>query len=183
MQTPLQISFRDVDRSDAVEANIRERAEKLEQFYPNITGCTVIAEKSHAHHHKGNLYHIRIDLMVPGAKIVVGRDPGANHAHEDIYVAVRDAFNAARRQLEDRARRLRGNVKSHVTPPMGEVIKLFADDEYGFIKTTDGDEVYFHRNSVDGNGFDHMEIGQKVRLTITQGDKGPQASAVHLAGR
>jgi len=113
MQVPLQITWRDVDKSDALENDIRAKADKLNEFFDPITSCRVVIESSHRHHHKGNLYRLRIDITVPDREIVVTRDPADNHAHEDIYVAVRDAFDAARRQLQDYARKRRGNVKHH----------------------------------------------------------------------
>lgn len=122
MQSPLEISFRNMDRSDAVEARVRENAEKLEQVFDRITSCRVVVEATHRHHHKGNLYHVSIDIGVPGTMVVVDRDPGKNHAHEDVYVAVRDAFKAARRRLEDHAERRAGKVKTHEAPPTEDVV-------------------------------------------------------------
>ncbi len=116
MQLPIQITFRKMDTSPSVEAHIRERAEALEKFYDRITGCRVVVEQSARRQRKGKLYHIRIDLTVPGREIVVKRDPPEDHAHEDILVAVRDVFDAARRQLEDHARKVRGDVKGHAVP-------------------------------------------------------------------
>jgi ribosome-associated translation inhibitor RaiA len=112
MQIPLQITFRHMKPSEAVADAIRDRAEKLEHFYDRITGCHVIVESPNRPHHQGNLFHVRIDLTVPGAEIVVGRDPPEHHAHEDVYVAVRDAFDAARRQIEDFIRQSRPREKS-----------------------------------------------------------------------
>ncbi len=112
MQLPLQITFRKMDTSPSVEAHIRERAEALERHFERITACRVVVEQSTRRQRKGKLYHVRIDLTVPGREIVVKRDPSENHAHEDILVAVRDAFDAALRQLEDHARRARGDVKT-----------------------------------------------------------------------
>ena len=117
MQIPLQITFRNLDRSEAVEAKVRERVAELEHFYDRITGCHVTIEEPTRRQHKGNLYHVRVDLSVPGREIVVKRDPPEHHAHEDIYVAVRDCFDAVRRQLEDHVRRARGDVKTHEPKP------------------------------------------------------------------
>ena len=113
MQIPLQIIFRDIEPSDAVTANIEEKAMKIEHFAENITSCRVTVEAPHKHHHKGGLFAITIDITLPGEEIVVNRSPDQDHAHEDVYVAIRDAFNAARRQLEDYARKRRGQVKQH----------------------------------------------------------------------
>jgi ribosomal subunit interface protein len=113
MQIPLQIIFHNMEPSDAVEANIKEKAAKLERFSEKITSCRVTVEAPHKHHHKGNIYHIAVDVTVPDAEIVVSRSPQDNHAHEDIYVAIRDAFNSARRQLEDYELKRRGKIKHH----------------------------------------------------------------------
>jgi ribosomal subunit interface protein len=104
MDLPLQITWRDIPPSEAVEADIREKAQKLEQFYDHIVSCHVVVEAPHAHHHKGKLYRLHIEIKVPGHAINVSRVPEQNHAHEDLYVTVRDAFDAARRQLQDYAR-------------------------------------------------------------------------------
>jgi ribosomal subunit interface protein len=108
MQKAIQITFKDIPPSDAVEQHIREKAAKLETFYPNIIGCHVTVELPHKHHHQGKLHNVRIDIKVPGSEIVVNRDK-----HEDIYVALRDAFDAAKRQVEEYGRRQRGDVKHH----------------------------------------------------------------------
>jgi len=99
MQEPLQITFRNMEASPAVETKIREATAKLEEVEAHMVGCHVLVEARHRHHHKGGLYHVRIDLTVPGHKIAISRDPELDHAHEDVQVAIRDAFDAARRRL------------------------------------------------------------------------------------
>jgi ribosomal subunit interface protein len=185
MQTPLQITFRNLDTSPSVEAKIRERVGELERFFNGITSCRVMIEAPSRHHREGGLYHIRVDLKVPGREIVVKRDPSEHHAHEDIYVAVRDCFDAVRRQLEDHARRQRGDIKVHEVPAHGRIANLIAEKGYGFIDVGDGTEVYFHRNAVGGEGFDKLAIGDEVRFAIQlgEGEKGPQASAVVPIGK
>lgn len=185
MQTPLEISFRNMDRSESVEARVREKADKLEQFFGRITSCRVMVEATHRRHAKGNLYHVQIEVGVPGNQIVINRNPKDKHSHEDVYVAVRDAFNAARRRLEDHSRRRAGKVKTHEVPPHGKVIRLFSYEGYGFIETSDGQEVYFHRNSLVDGDFDALEAGQDVRLVLAEAEseKGPQASTVKLVGK
>jgi len=109
MQIPLQITIRDVEHSEALEAHIRDKVKKLEEFFEHIMSCRVVVEMPHKHHHQGKQFNVRIDIGVPGSEIVV------NHDHnEDIYVALRDAFDAAKRRLEDYARKIRGNVKAHM---------------------------------------------------------------------
>jgi cold shock CspA family protein/ribosome-associated translation inhibitor RaiA len=183
MQLPLQITFRDLPQSDALETAIREKAVKLEQFYDRIISCRVVIEAPHQHRHKGKLYHVRIDLTVPGGELVVNRAPGKRQAHEDAYVVIRDAFDAARRQLEGYARRQRGDVKTHEAPPHGRITELAAERGFGRIATTDGREIYFHRNSVVDAAFDQLEVGHEVRFTEESGDQGPQASTVQRVGK
>ena len=179
MDLPLQITFRDVSPSPAIEARIRDQAAELEQVYDHIVSCRVVVESPHRHQHQGRLFGILIDLAVPGRELVIGRDPSQNHAHEDVYVAIRDAFDAARRQLEDHARRQRGEVKHHEGPSEGRVARIFAEPGYGFIETPDGREIYFHRNSIVDGDFDRLEVGTAVRFAEEAGEKGPQASTVH----
>lgn len=182
MQIPLQISFHGMDPSPPVEARIKEKVAKLERFHNRIVGCKVVVEAPHRHHHKGKLYTVRIDLSVPGKDIFIGRTGPSNHAHEDVYVAIRDAFNAAGRLLEDHSRRMRGDVKTHAAPDHGKVVRLFPD--YGFAVTPDGQEIYFHKNSVVGD-FDKLEVGSEVRIVIAEneGVEGAQASTVTPIGK
>jgi ribosomal subunit interface protein len=185
MQSPLQITFRDIDQSDAIEARIRERVAKLEDFCHRITSCRVVVEAPHQHRHKGMLYNVRIDLILPGGEIVVNREAHANHAHEDVYVAIRDAFDSAQRQLKNFVRRRRGETKAHEAPDHGRVSRLFPEEGYGFIRTPDGREVYFHQNSVLNDGFAKLEVGSEVRYAVAEGEgeDGPQASTVRLIGK
>ena len=181
MQLPLQVVFRNMEPSAAVETKIHERAEQLERIYSPIMSCRVAVEAHHKHHHQGNLYHVRVDLKVPNSEIVASRDPGEHHAHEDVFVAVRDAFDAVRRRLEDYARHRRGDVKVHEAPPHGRIIDLYP--EHGRIETADGRIVYFHRNSVIDADFDKLAIGAEVRFVEEAGERGPQASTVYVIGK
>ncbi|HLE21410.1 MAG TPA: HPF/RaiA family ribosome-associated protein [Vicinamibacteria bacterium] len=183
MELPLEITFRGLDRSDAIEASIRRRAAQLDRFFGRIMGCRVVVESPHQHHRKGRIYHVRVDLTVPGEELVVRRDPSQHAAHEDVYLAIHDAFREARRQVQDYARRQRGQVKGRVGPPHGRVVELFKEEGYGFLETKDGWDLYFHRNSVLNDAFDRLEIGTEVRFAEEAGEKGPQASTVEIVGR
>lgn len=183
MQVPLQITFRHMERSSALEAKIRERCHKLEQFAEHVTSCRVTIEAPHKHHHKGVLYQVKIDITLPGGELVASRHPDKHHAHEDVYVAVRDAFDAARRQLEDYVRRRRADIKVHASIPHGEIAALFPQDDYGMIAAADGREIYFHRNSLLNANFDELQAGTSVRFVEEMGDKGPQASSVRVEGK
>lgn len=121
MKTPLVIHFEGLDPSEFIEARVREEAEKLEQFFDKIISCRVVIEKPHKHHNKGNLYGVKIFMSLPGNNMVsVDQNPGRNETHEDVYVAIRDSFNAARRQMQDTVRKMQGKVKAHKTRPKGE---------------------------------------------------------------
>lgn len=178
MQIPLQITFRGIPHSDAVETRIREKVAKLERFHSHIISCRVAVESEHQHHHQGNQYHIRIDITTPRKELVISREHHDRQAYEDIYVAIRDAFRAAKRQLEDYARVQRGEVKTHNLQTIGTVARLLPEKNHGFIETPNGREIYFHRNSVVG-GFDQLEVGSTVRFVEEESDLGPQASIVY----
>lgn len=183
MKLPLQVTFRHMEASDALEANIREKVSELESLYDQIMSCSVVVEQQHMHKVQGNLFHVRIDLRVPGKELVTSRHPDQHHAHEDPYVAVRDAFKSMGRQLEDFARRRRGKEKTHEVPPHGRVISLDASRGFGMIESSDGREIYFHRNSLTNFDFDELCVGDEVRFVEEPGDAGPQASSVHVVGK
>ncbi|MFQ5917650.1 MAG: HPF/RaiA family ribosome-associated protein [Candidatus Binatia bacterium] len=178
MEIPLQVTFRNTPPSKAVEAHVREKANKLDTFYNRIMGCRVVVEAPHRRRHKGTRYHVRIDMTVPGGELVVNRESGKRIEYEDVYVAVRDAFDAARRQLQNYAKRQRKEVKTHEVIPHARVGKLFLEKGFGFLELPDGREVYFHKNSVLEMPFDLMEVGMEVHFAEEQGEKGPQASTV-----
>lgn len=178
MKIPLQVRFHATPPSKAVESDIREKANKLDTFYDRIMGCRVIVEAPHRRRHKGKHYHVRIDVTVPGGELVVNREPSKHSEYEDVYVAIRDAFDAARRQLQNYAKRQRKEVKTHEIIPHARVGKLFPEKGYGFLELPDGREIYFHKNSVLEAAFDRMEVGMEVHFAEEQGEKGPQASTV-----
>ncbi len=180
MRLPLQITYRDMLPSEAVDRCIRERAARLDQFCDRIMSCRVVVESRHHRHRQGALYHIGIDLTAPGDEIVVSREPATHRSHEDVYVAIRDAFDALRRRLEDYMRRHRRQVKAHESAPRGRIVRLDGKNDYGFIETSDGREIYFHRNSIVNADFDRLEKGDVVRFHEEAGEMGPQASTVHL---
>ena len=185
MQIPLEITFQGMESSDAVADEVRRRAEKLERFFNRITSCRVVLESAHKSQYNTNHYQVHIDITVPGEEIVASSDPRPDeNDHSDIYIAIRDAFNAAERQVKDYAEKLREDRRDHsrVSPPHGVVAKVFEDEGYGFLEAPDGREIYFHRNSVLNDNFDGLEVGMEVEFAEEQGDKGPQASTVKVRG-
>lgn len=201
MILPLQITFRNMDSSGLVEGWIREEAAKLDSFYPRIMSCRVVVERPSLHRRSGSLYHVRVDVTVPGAELVVKEQPSlhsrlqqfgeektAKHLelqapHKDLRQAIDDAFKAAARRLQDYARRQRGDVKTHEPPPRARVSKLFPEEGYGFLETPGGREIYFHRHSVLEDNFAELKTGSEVSFTEEPGDQGPQASTVRLIRR
>ena len=125
MEIPLDLAFRNMDPSDAVAERVREKAAKLGQYCDRIHGCRVVVEAPHRHHHKGKIYKVSVEIDVPGQRLVVNRSPDKKHAHEDVYVAIRDAFNDARRLLEHRHHKTDGKAKGRnaaaAAPAFGEL--------------------------------------------------------------
>lgn len=180
---PPQISFRDFEPPAELRAFVQDQVDKLDRFYPSVMSCRVVVEMPHRRHREGNPYHVGIECTVPGRELVVSRDPAADVARVDPYVAVLDAFDAMCRQLEDYARVSRRQVKAHEVPPHGRVSRLEPQEEFGFIETPDGREVYFHAHSVLGARFQDLSVGSEVRFAEEEGVKGPQASTVRPIGK
>jgi ribosome-associated translation inhibitor RaiA len=100
MELPLQLTFRNMEPSESIAARIRDRAGKLDRHHRRIVGCGVVVESPHRHHRCGRLYHVRVELTVPRGELLVRRGPTEHHAHRNVYVAIRDAFDAAARRLD-----------------------------------------------------------------------------------
>lgn len=173
MKLPVHIQFHGMESSDALEVSVREHAHKLESFAPDIMACRVAIDLEQKHQHQGRPYGVRIDLTLPGHELVV------NRVHnEDVYVALRDAFNNMRRQLEDIVRRRQRKEKQHPVPLHGEVVRLDEKEGFGFIKTLAGDEYYFNRDNVTGTLFEHVKIGNAVQFIPELDGDGLQAKRV-----
>jgi ribosomal subunit interface protein len=183
MQLPVQTTFIHMQAPETLEAKIAEYVDKLDTRYKRLMSCRVTVEAPHKHNRKGKLYSVKVDITMPGGEIVATSESTRNKAHEDVYVALRDAFRAAERQLESLTERRRGRVKEHEVPPHGRVKSLFPERDYGLIETADGREVYFHRNSVFNGDFDSLGIDDEVRFAEEAGDDGPQASTVRIVGK
>jgi len=175
MQVPVHIQFLGMAPSDALEASAREHAHKLETFAPDIMSCRVTIELSQKHQHQGRPYSVHIDLTLPGHELVANRDQDG-----DVYVALRDAFDNMKRQIEEVVRQRRGDEKQHAVPLHGEVVRLDGEGGFGFIRTPDGNEYYFSRDNVAGTPFEHMETGSAVQFLPEAGSQGLQARRVSL---
>jgi ribosomal subunit interface protein len=173
MQLPVQVTFRDIPRSEAVETAIRGKVARLDKFSDHIMSCRVTVGIIEKHKHQGKLFNIRIDLKLPGSEIVVNRDKA-----EDIYVAIRDAFDAVKRKLEEHMRRVHGEVQVHEAESHGRIARLFADQGYGFIEKADGGELYFHLYNCAHPAFEQLSVGDDVVFLEESGGDGPQANRV-----
>jgi cold shock CspA family protein/ribosome-associated translation inhibitor RaiA len=185
MKAILEVSFRGVEKTEALQALIREKAEKLEETCSHMVSCRVAVEKRQGHQRSGSPFRVRIALGVPpGHEIVVRREPGEGDLHDDLFKVLREAFEVARRRLQELVGRQRHEVKVHPEQQrMALVIRLFREEGYGFLKTPEGQEIYFHRNSVLRDGFDRLEIGTGVRYVDELGEKGLQATTVEIVDK
>jgi ribosome-associated translation inhibitor RaiA/cold shock CspA family protein len=175
MKQPLQIRFLGMEPSEAVESAARKKADKLDRFCPDIMSCRVSIEQMHKHQHQGRPFAVRIDVTVPDHELSVDR------VHdEDVYVALRDAFDDMTRQVEDAVRRTRGQEKLHPTPLHGEVVRFGDDGQSGFIRTADGDEYWFGPDNVAGVPFEHLTLGTEVQFIPEVAAQGRQAKRVSI---
>lgn len=172
---PVQVTIRDIPSSVALEVLIRKRAEKLKQFHHNIINCRAVLEVPQKHKHQGKLFNVRIDVTVPGKKIV-----STYKYNQDVYVAIRDSFEAIERQLEEHVRKRKGNVKTHQEMLRGRITRLKPQEGFGFIEDIDGNEYYFSITNVAHPKFNQLVVGDTVEYVgITEND-GHQAHHVHV---
>ena len=185
MEVPMELSFHNIQPSDAVEAAIRERVAKLEVLYDRLITVRVHVEAEMKRHRTGNIYTLHIELGVPGKDLIVSKAPHKaerKYADPDLYTIIREAFDAAERQLKDFKAQISGDVKTHESDAQfqGQVTQLMPEADHGFLLTKEGGQLYFHRNSVLNNGFDKLKKGDLVHYVETVGDTGPTASKVRL---
>lgn len=178
MPLSIQITWRDIEPSAALEARVRALAKRLEKFSSHISHCRVVIELPHQHDRQGRIYEVHIQISTPGGQIIASHEHRERHSHEDPYIALRDAFRAVRRQLEDYERERRQDVKRHTPESTGQVSELYPAEDFGRITTSDGRSLYFHRHSVVGGDFERLTTGTAVRFVEEGGERGPQASTV-----
>jgi ribosome-associated translation inhibitor RaiA len=175
MRQPLELRFIGMEASAAIDAAARAKAEKLDQFRPDLMACRVTVELSDKHRHQGRSFGVRVDVTVPGGEFTVDR------VHdEDVYVALRDAFDDMKRQLQDSLRRVRGDVKVHAVPLHGEVVRFADEGRCGFIRSTEGDEYWFGPDNVAGVPYEHLAVGTAVQFIPELAAEGRQAKRVSV---
>ena len=182
MQIPLEISYRDIRKTNNIDNLIREKVNKLERICDYMTSCRVAVEKPQRAINDGSPFRIRIDMRVPpGHELVVERKPGEGAMSDGLEKVIRYAFDAAKKQLEKLTQKQRENVKQHPQQEVAAIVdRVFYDDGYGFLRTVNGREIYFHKNSVLNKDFEKLEAGMGVNFFEEEGDEGPQASTVHV---
>ena len=184
MEIPVEIVWHNMDPAHHVEARVKERAARLEKFFGRIIRCYVVVEAAHRRHQKGNQYEVRMDVTVPGGEISVSRRPGNDHAHEDVLVTIRDAFDAMERKLRRWKDGHSGRPVAHEAPLQGRITEIDADAGSGQIATTDGRSIYFHRNALVAGAFEELSEGDTVELVVDPGEDaaGAHASTVRPIG-
>lgn len=175
MKQPLELRFIGMEPSEAVDSAARAKAAKLDHFRPDIMACRVTVELADRHRHQGKTFAVRVDVTVPGHELSVDR------VHdEDVYVALREAFDDMKRRLQDSVRRVRGQVKAHVLPLHGEVVRFADEGRFGIIRTAQGDEYRFDAGNVTGVSYEHLEIGTQVQFIPEVAAEGLQAKRVSV---
>lgn len=183
MNVPLEITYRDVRKTDQIENEIRERSSKLEKLCPQLSSCRVALERPQQRLESGRNFQVRLDLTLPpGKEIVVKEKAGYGDIHDQLSVVVNKAFNVAEKRLKKMAEKMSGRVKRHPQQEVAATVaRLFPDEAYGFIRTVDGQrDIYFHKNSVLHDEFDRLRPGIGVRFVEVMGEQGPQASTVEV---
>jgi cold shock CspA family protein/ribosome-associated translation inhibitor RaiA len=187
-----QVTFRNMTAIADVRKTIESRIQKLESVCKPILSCRVTVEAPANHHRKGDPFHVRIDTTLTDGRIVVKhseamytgkRDSDTTSERKCLMLAVRGAFSAARRKLQDHARLRRADVKTHEPNLTATVSRLFPKEGYGYLETPDGREIYFHENSVLGSPFKKLKTGATAQFVEESGLKGPQASTVRIIGK
>ena len=183
MQTAPEIKFHDVHRSEWVENYILERVQHLERFAEGITTCHVTLSQEAAKHNKGNRYSVMVEVRLPpNHDLAAKKQKIVRDMPTQLPALINLAFGAIEKQVKKTAQLRRADVKRHDGEPRGLVAKL-SPDGYGFIRSFDNRDVYFHRNSVLHGDFERLTIGAEVRFSAEEGEEGPQASSVQLVGK
>lgn len=185
MQVGLEIAYRNVDKSDAVEDLIRKKLAKLQKFHDHIISCRISIERPQKSQQSGNPYRVRITMRIPpGHEIVATREPQDYDIHDPLDMIVRDAFDVTERQLKKYIDRQQREVKVHPRQEASAIVaELNTPEGYGFLETIDGRRVYFHERSVLHDAFRRLKVGDGVNYVEEMGDQGPQASSVHLVDK
>ncbi len=182
MQIPVEVSYRDVYKTNYIDDLIHEKVKKLERVCDYMTSCRVVIEKPQRAINAGNPHRVRINMRVPpGHELVVERKPGEGEMSDSLEKVIRYAFDAAKKQLEKLVEIQREKVKQHPRQEVTAIVdRINYTEGYGFLRTINGREIYFHKNSVVNKEFEKLSRGTGVSFSEEQGENGPQASTVHI---
>jgi cold shock CspA family protein len=185
MKIPLEISYRGIEKTEALEELVRQKADKLDEICDYLSSCRVTLEQTQTNQQRGRPYRVRLDITVPpGHEIAVRREQTGGSKHESLETEIRSAFDAAMRQVKKLKGKQNREVKQHPEQMTQALVsRLFRQEGYGFIRTLDGRDIYFHRNSLPGGEFDRLEVGTGVNYTEEMGQDGPQATTVRIVDK
>ena len=185
MQVTPEVIFKGLDRTAWVEGYVAERLQHLEKFSPDITSCHVTLAREQSSQRKGNRYSVMVEVRMPRQHdLAVRKQKDIRDLDTQLPAVINQAFGAIEKQLKKTVALRRHDEKRHEGQPRGIVEKVFADEGYGFLRTLDEDrQLYFHRNSVLHDDFEHLAVGMEVRFTPEQGEQGPQATSIQVLGK
>lgn len=182
MQTEPIISYRNVDRSAAVDELVTRRIAKLEERDDRITGCEVTLDAPQKRKRNGRVLRVTLNLHLPGPDVSISREVAQGSAREDLVLAVNRAFTAAEKTLKRRKKVMDGvEVKHHPPVLHGTITEFEAELGYGQLRADDGREVYFQRDALNADDWDRLSKGTRLRFREMIGEKGPYATAVTVA--
>ncbi|WP_225766915.1 HPF/RaiA family ribosome-associated protein [Inquilinus sp. Marseille-Q2685] len=187
MQKPLQLSFKNIEGSDAMKAMVRDRVDRLDRLYPNLSGCRVVIEAPHRPARGGARppLGIAVEAEIPGKPKIVVKDMEERRNSRDQAAVVNRSFDVVERKLDEASNIAQGEVKTHeAAGETGTITRLFPEQSYGFVEAKAAGSLYFTRNAVVDGRFDELAVGMMVHLTRATGEgpMGPQASSIRLLG-
>ncbi|WP_395674567.1 HPF/RaiA family ribosome-associated protein [Inquilinus sp.] len=186
MQKPLQLSFKNIEGSDAVKSIVRDRVGRLDRLYPKLIGCRVVIEAPHRSAQGARPpLGISVEAEIPGKPLIVVKEMEERHSPREHAAVVNRSFDVVERKLDEATRIIHGEVKAHeAAGETGTVTRMFPDLDYGFVETKEAGSLYFTRNAVVDGRFDELTAGTMVHLTLATGEgpMGPQASSIRVLG-
>ncbi len=185
MQLPPGIVYAGVERTPALDGVVHKQIAKLERICDYIVSIHVAIQNYTPRRRTGNSYRVRIDTRIPrGHEIVVKRVSVASRQFEPLPAVILRAFKSTQRQLGGLVERQRHEVKSHPQNQVAAFVeKIFRDEGYGFLRSLDGQQVYFHKNSCLHGEWERLTVGTGVRYAEEQGERGPQASSLEIVDK
>jgi cold shock CspA family protein len=185
MQVPPEIAYRGVEKTGQLDQLIQTRIAKLEKICDYIVSCHIVIEQSQNNQQSGNPFRVRILVRVPpGHELVSDRISTRGKRGEPLPALIRRSFDAMEKQLQELVEKQRNDIKTHPTVQTNALVEsIFRNDGYGFLRSLDGRQIYFHKNSVLHNEFERLEIGTGVRFSEEMGEMGLQATTVEIENK